>query len=209
MEHNSKQSEYHSTTDRTDICLMNNSRVYAIADYYEIIDLKILASRKFAHAATSQSIYSFPNVIKEIYNSTPQTDTTLRTQIVKLALAQSKALTMDADFMTCISYQGDFARDFVQALVASHEEVMTTQISTATKLEQHQAEKLREASASATRLQGLLDSITQGMRKACAVVSKVKHCRYCGVDYNTQLDLVGNVDEPKVKLRCKSCQRRH
>lgn len=70
---------------------MNNIRVYALADKYDIPALRELAKTKFNDHTTPSSFTHLREAINEIYESTPETDSGLRDSIIS-RITEAKTL---------------------------------------------------------------------------------------------------------------------
>lgn len=197
------------STDSTDVAMINNSCVYAIADYYQIPELKALTAEKFAHTAESCSAEGIANIIKEVYQSTPDSDTVLRNHVCELSVNHSEALITDSEFMTRLSEEGEFAKDFLRALVKEHQEELLTQASeteSADELAELRLEQLKAAISNKIKLEVKLERLNANMHTVRLEVNEARECRHCYSSCNVQLETAGPVDEPKLKVRCKICK---
>lgn len=70
---------------------MNNIHVYVLADKYDIPALRELAKTKFRDHTATPNITHLREVINEIYESTPETDSGLRDSITS-SIAKTKTL---------------------------------------------------------------------------------------------------------------------
>jgi len=87
--------------------LLGHVRVNAVADYYDIPQLKELANTKIRHIIqTNWSPYGFSEVIKEVFNST--TDKELR-EIMSLTVAAHIEELLEFEDFTELGVIGDFA----------------------------------------------------------------------------------------------------
>ena len=67
--------------------LMINVQVYAMADKFDIAELKVLAKQKFSKSAQGWPLPDFPRVVHEALTSTPESDRGLR-DILRRILAE-------------------------------------------------------------------------------------------------------------------------
>lgn len=67
--------------------LMVNVQVYAMADKFDIVELKSLAKEKFSKCAQGWPLPDFPSVVHEALTSTPESDRGLR-DILRRILAE-------------------------------------------------------------------------------------------------------------------------
>jgi hypothetical protein len=81
-------------------------------------DLKALATaklqQKLQHLWTSDS---FPECIREIYATTPESDRGMRSAVVEVAKKHVKELGKKVEFKDLIHEGGDFAVDFFESVV--------------------------------------------------------------------------------------------
>jgi hypothetical protein len=94
------------------------TRVYALADKYDIPALKILATTKFeAVAKDGWNTTDFPRSIKVMYESTPSNDRGLRDVALRVAAENSNALfEANGEFQEVIGEVAEFGRDLAHAL---------------------------------------------------------------------------------------------
>src|SRR2546423_15473800 len=94
------------TKARTAEILLGHVRVNAIADYYDIPQLKELANTKIQHIIeTNWSPHGFSEVVKEVFNST--TDRALREIMSLTAVAHIEELLEFEDFAELGAYKAD------------------------------------------------------------------------------------------------------
>lgn len=102
--------------------LLLHVRVYCLAHKYEIDALKALAAKLFLRTAGDDfSVATFPAIIKEIYENTDTSDTTLRKVAVEVAIENHDALFEDGaeEFSAMMTDIGEFGRDVFKAMAAS------------------------------------------------------------------------------------------
>lgn len=118
---------YDLTGDTQPPCadLFLHTRVYAIADYYNVCDLKPLAARKFMAARPGPRDKSphFLDVVKEVYASTPETDVLLRYVAVGWLALCAEHYVDQIDVTG--SNIDDLANDFMRELVKQSERSIT------------------------------------------------------------------------------------
>lgn len=84
--------------------------MYALADMFFLEDLKTLAVAKLRQKL--QSLWkcdTFPDCIREVYTSTPESDLAMRSAVVEVSKAHVIDLGKKADFKELIHEGGDFA----------------------------------------------------------------------------------------------------
>jgi len=159
-------------------------------------------------------VKDFADVIKEVYHSTPDIDTTLRSVVCKMAAKDYRVFIKDTEFMAALSEDGNFAKEFVQALVARQEDDLTAQLSltqAALNVAQDRLSQLGTASAIRKKLQDKFDTVKAGIVSTQSLVNGAGSCPNCRTVCNAQLELdaVGNVDEPKLQPICRGCKTRY
>jgi hypothetical protein len=100
-----------------DPALLKDPRVYALADMFFLEDLKVLCAAKLQQKL--QDLWttdSFPECVREIYASTPNSDRTIRPVVVKVAKIHVHELGNKAIFKDLIREGGDFAVDYFEML---------------------------------------------------------------------------------------------
>ncbi|KAI9772811.1 MAG: hypothetical protein M1839_002284 [Geoglossum umbratile] len=79
--------------------LFSSIRVYALADKYDIQELKSLAESRFRIWATTYWIHpDFPDMVRDVYNSTPSTDRGLRNIVEKVLVDHALEVTEQPRF---------------------------------------------------------------------------------------------------------------
>jgi len=200
----------------TSTVLVNNSRVYAVADYYQIPNLKTLAAAKFSGAGAIWFEEGFVEVIEEVYHSTPSTDKTLRRLTCQLAIEHSRKLLNNAIFMTALSQQGEFAKDFVHMLALKHDEELSAQAILASEMQ----DRLEiEEEKSQTEIESLATNLATEKARATKIminmysirddVNSADTCRHCRVSCNAKLENIGTRDQPQLRLRCSGCNTKY
>jgi hypothetical protein len=81
-------------------------------------DVKALATAKLKQRLqTLWTCDSFPDCIREIYASTPDSDRAMRSAVVKVAKDHARELGKKAIFKDLIHEGGDFAVDFFESIM--------------------------------------------------------------------------------------------
>ncbi len=100
-----------------DLELLKHPRVFAIADMFQMNDLKTLAREKFEKQLQQHWISdTFTDCIREVYETTQQTDTAMRRAAVKIASIHIEELYSQKCFQALLREVGDFAADMVGAI---------------------------------------------------------------------------------------------
>jgi hypothetical protein len=101
-----------------DPALLKDARVYALADMFFLPDLKALCTLKLTDKLHDQwSSESFPDCIREIYESTPQSDRTMKDAVVRVAKQHARELAEKDIFKDLIREGGDFPVDYLESLI--------------------------------------------------------------------------------------------
>ena len=99
--------------------LLVNTKVYALADKYQITALKDHAKKKFKTALSwSWDIISFPEVVGMVYTTTLASDRGLRDCLVPFMTKHKEKLRESKAFMGLVRGRladGEFAVDFIDA----------------------------------------------------------------------------------------------
>jgi len=98
--------------------LLKHPRVYRVADYLDVPDLQQLAAKNFKDELTQHWISdTFPYCIKEVYESNPGEDVTLRNIVVEAAFVHLRTLGRRKNFQNLVAETGAFANDLLQHIV--------------------------------------------------------------------------------------------
>lgn len=97
-----------------------HARMYVVGDMYRVDQLKLLAQAKFSAALVNcWDKEDFPEIIRFIYDNTVSSDRGLRESLVPVLLQQKDKLRADGAFMNVVETYGEFAEDFVSALIGA------------------------------------------------------------------------------------------
>ena len=93
---------------------MNNAKVYALADRFEVLDLKELAKSKFKISLTKDPpVEAISEVINFVYGHTPFNDRSLRNLLVDYCAKQIDQLQTSAGFRSTMENVGAFCLDLL------------------------------------------------------------------------------------------------
>ncbi|KAF2006466.1 hypothetical protein P154DRAFT_422103 [Amniculicola lignicola CBS 123094] len=101
-----------------DPALLKEPRVYALANMFLLEDLRALATVKLQQKL--QELWmsdSFPECIREIYATTPESDRVMRSAVVEVAKEHVRELGKKVVFKDLIHEGGDFAVDYFESVV--------------------------------------------------------------------------------------------
>lgn len=101
-----------------DPALLKEARVYALANMFFLEDLKAFATAKLQQKLeelwTSES---FPECIREVYATTPESDRAMRSAVVEVAKDHVRELGKMVLFKDLLREGGDFAVDYFESVV--------------------------------------------------------------------------------------------
>ena len=103
--------------------MVRNACVYALADYYDISDLKNIAAQKFRDRVDEHSQWDqskFINVVSQVYDLTRHRDP-LRVKICEEAANHRQTLTDDQNFLSEAATIPQFMQDFAREMVWAYE----------------------------------------------------------------------------------------
>jgi hypothetical protein len=205
-------------TKTTDI-LLRHVRVNAIADYYDIPQLRELANSKIRDILkTNWSADSFSSVVKAVFNST--SDVELRDIMALTATSHMETLIELEDF-AALEVMGDFAVKLVRNMIAKHK-VEEEKFREAVGIIQHQLEETEDRCQAAVQsfdeeksLHQRDSARTERMVKiinSChETLLSTKECRNtsCQAEFMCYIETGDSFNEPKYTLRCAKCRCRH
>lgn len=196
------------TTER----LLGNVRVNAIADYYDVPQLKQLANEKIEGILeTSWTAQGFSTIIKEAFKSTSDKELY---NIIALAAASHIEELVELEDFAALEVIGDFAISIMRKTTVTHkvqEGLLTERLKTAESYLQsierdYTHEKtLREREATrAHRAIKSIDDCLDTLRDTGA-------CRNTNCDalFTCYVERSGSRDEPSYLLRCAKCRCKH
>ncbi len=100
-----------------DLELLKHPRVFALADMFQMDELKMLAREKFEKQLQQHWISdTFSDCIRELYETTQLSDTAMRRAAVEVARIHAAQLYPQKAFQTLLREVGDFAVDMVGAI---------------------------------------------------------------------------------------------
>ena len=199
--------------------LLRNIRVNAIADYYDILQLKQLANTKIQHVLeTSWPANGFSNIVKEAFNST--SDTALHNIITLTAAARVEELLELEDFAS-LEFMSDFSIGVMRNTIAAHKakEELSAQKLQAVKLQLRYLESRLQSAEQDYTHEKLLreredtraDRIIESIDDCISALARTSACRNvrCEADFTCYVERGGLPQEPKYTLRCARCRCRH
>ncbi|KAF4632577.1 hypothetical protein G7Y89_g5550 [Cudoniella acicularis] len=189
--------------------LLRHIKVNAIADYYDIPQLKRLANTKIQNfLETNWSANNFSAVVEEAFNST--SDTALHKIITSTAAAHIEELVQHEDFTT-VTVMSDFALGILRNMIATYK--VKEELS-AQKLQAAES-RLQSIEVSYTYEKSLRDSessrmdrVIENINDCLETLNKTQTCRNarCEAEFTCYIEHGGTANEPKYTLRCARCR---
>ncbi len=151
--------------------LLNNVLVYAIAEKYGIAELKEMAKAKFqGRAECLLSAKEFPEIIRELYRSTPSSDRGLRDIVSRFCAQQGRTIIDNPDFNAIIVEIGEFGLDLLREVLKYENRRVEEAIARNTALKEELDEKKDEA----LELQRQVGSVSKVLRNVARSVETGK-----------------------------------
>lgn len=211
--------------------LMINVQVYAMADKFDIAELKILAKEKFTACAQGWPLPDFPSVVHEALTSTPENDHGLR-NVIREILAEHvedvcphvSPLFPDQvvpgtdiqkqQWYDVLRNEGRFLYSILGAVIAhkaeEHSRLRVTNLELVVELQEAQAvieQKDQRLSHSQLRYDILKSRGTRLIQE----IDQREYCRHCSQRFQASfkdLDSYGEWPDAGT-LRCKLCRTKH
>lgn len=151
--------------------LLNNVLVYALAEKYEIMELKEMAEAKFQCRAGSLLLTKeFPEIIRELYRSTPSSDRGLR-DIVSQVCAEQGSLIIDSPDLNAIVVEiGEFGLDLLREVLKCGDKRVEEEVARNTLLEA----ELNKKKAETADFQRRAISTSKALKKVAKAVETGK-----------------------------------
>jgi hypothetical protein len=155
-----EQDDASATTDEPS--LLNNVLVYAIAEKYGVAELKEMAKEKFQGRARSLlSAKEFPEIIQELYRSTPSSDRGLRDIVSQVCAQQGRRIIDSPDLNAIIVEVGEFGLDLLREVLKYETRRVEKEVARNTALKVGLNKKEDET----LELQRRIDSVSRILRK--------------------------------------------
>jgi hypothetical protein len=102
-------------------------RLYVMADKYDVPALKLLARDRLYRSAelTWRDAKSFPDVVDELYSTTPQTDLAMREIVCRLVGSDIKKSGQRERMEVVMRKHGDFAVGVMNYMIQSASHIWT------------------------------------------------------------------------------------
>lgn len=190
-----------------DLGLLNNVLVYAIAEKYNVPELKELAKTKFLSQADSLmsadslmcSDY-FPEVITTVYKSTPGSDRGLRNIVSKICVKHIRTLMDKEAFKSVVRNIGDFGIDVLYEALKYDDGQLEQALAEKESLEN----ELKDGQAKILNVELDMNQAKERLKTAVRRVNSHAFCRHCSAEFS------GHFEEgDPTMLRCAKCRTRH
>ena len=192
-----------------DARMMNNVLVYAVAEKYDIPELKDLAKHKFQTLASSKWPHDeFQAIVECVFTTTPDNDMGLRQIVLDLCEKHFHDILKDEESRAGLLEIQAIAAVVLDAAVRKIDQdnmlldgALAKQIAMREELSQVEADR-QEAVLQKNLWMSQLDS---SFEKA----NEVQKCRHCHENFQWCLEHLSMDDELKIRLRCASCRTKH
>ena len=217
--------------------LMINVQVYAMADKFDVAELKLLAKEKFLTCAQSWPLPDFPSVVREALSSTPESDHGLR-DILNRILAEHVddiCPVPDSTLNERLSAVQDTRQQWCDALREEgrflYEVLGTVAINKAREIErlrftnvdivadlqdaQQDIDDLKAQSTSVQAQRRLTEQILDRVKaRGASLIQEIDtrdNCRHCHQPFQPAFEGITNYEDwhQSGSLRCKNCRTKH
>lgn len=218
--------------------LMVNVQVYAMADKFDIAELKSLAREKFSKCAQGWPLPDFPSVVHEALTSTPESDRGLR-DILRTILAdhvedilpadhssaEDPALTATQDvrqqWCHALRDEGRFLYEVLGTVAANKaselERLRMTNQDVVTDLQSSQQEALtlkstiKQLKREKVVSESTLATVKSRGARLIQEIDTRDHCRHCKLEFQTSFKDITSYNDwhHAGSLRCKQCHTKH
>lgn len=189
--------------------MMNNVLVYAVAEKYDIPDLKALAKRKFQNLVESKWPHdSFGAIAESVFSTTPDGDMGLRQIVLDCSKHNVQDILKDKDSRTVLFDIEAVAAVVLDAAVQKLDQVdllLNEALVEQTALRQ----ELSRAKADAKNVLDQNSAWTSRLDSVLQSADSIEKCRHCTEKFNWFLERLGPSDTFEIQLRCASCRTRH
>ena len=204
--------------------MMNNVLVYAVAEKYDIPDLKDLAKGKFQSLARSKWPHdSFYALAEKVFSTTPDTDMGLRQVVLDICEKHSEDILRNegsrAGFLEIQAIGAVVHRAAVGKFDQDRmllDGALAKQIALREELSKAKADakedsrrKAEELSRTKADLKAVLDQKNDWNVRLDSLLrnaNKVEDCRHCHERFHSYLERLGTFG---LLLRCANCRTRH
>ena len=192
---------------------MNNAKVYALADRFEVLDLKELAKSKFEISFTKDpSAEVISEVIGFVYGHTPSNDRSLRDLLADYCAKQTYRLQTCPEFRSIMESVGAFCFDLSLGLIASRQVFMSehTCLTKEKNLLFQENATLKEEMERLERVTKTQQAHAEAkLEQAKDLLNTNSSCRHCSANFFCYFENLNMYSQAALQLRCAECQTRH
>lgn len=196
---------------RVGSALQNNVLVYGIGEKYDIPGLKLLAKEYFsACAALHWPPDNLPEIIKLVYESTPENDRGLREVVTNLCLPHLDELMKSDSFRATTIELSSFCYDILRESSACSDQTiinLTIRLSNVESEKQVTERRLADAEKLVATLRSQLAQADNNITIIQEILAKYPDCRHCNNPLRWYID--GGFSQVPVVLKCRNCHTRH
>ena len=196
--------------------LMNNVLVYALANKYDIPELKTLAKAKFSTLVGGQSsLEDLSTTANAVFTTTPASDLGLRHIVINVCSESVQAALENESIVSTMEEQGYFALGVLRHIVgrlASVEARLGETIIREDVLRAELAESAKEKKGLAQQAENALHEKNVGLLSldsALDSANNVEECRHCKADFSGHLKRIGSSATLALRLTCSKCRTKH
>lgn len=193
----------------TNPALFTNILVYALADKFDIGTLKNVAAWKFARRiGEAWYVEDLPELVRGIYESTPETDRVLRDIISDKAAKNVREVLKDSKCVALMKENAEFTFDLLLRVHGDGSREIATLRAEAKDRDAALEEGKRALGIKAVELSSKdqeierLDALISSVERATKAFDK---CRNCADKFGAYVE----TSYDSVTVRCKSCRCRH
>jgi hypothetical protein len=197
------QEDCMSDCEEDQPALFSSIRVYAIADKYDIPQLKELARERFSNwAEDNWACESFPAIAREVFKTTPTKDRGLRDVVVRLVAIHADDFIGKENSRQLIEDIGDLGLSVLCQLLKKHSKEKSGLKTRLKALEAETAALNAQVKDCERDLRRKSDEMNVAMSK----INSLVECRQCKNELNVEVE-ASMFGGPTV--RCKRCRTRH
>ena len=198
--------------------MMNNVLVYALADKYDIPELKTLAATKFAVLkGENSSLEDIATTATAVFTTTPASDQGLRAIVIDAVGESVDDALKSEGIITTMEQHGSFALGvlrYVMGRVANlvarlGESVIREDVLRADLSSKEEEKKVLAGQVKSAREEKA--DIVSKIDKALSSAENVKKCRHCHTDFCCCLERESGLcaNPQNLQLRCSKCNTKH
>ena len=189
--------------------MMNNVLVYAIADKYDIPELKDLAKCKFDYLARSKWPHDdFHAVTEAVFSTTSDGDMGLRQIVLDICGQHFQDILEDEESRAAFLDNKAITTTVLDAAVRKNKknkELLDASLAQRIALE-------FELSEAKSEIEEALEGEMNRMSRIDALLksaNEISECRHCHEKFHWYLERLGSASALSMQLRCASCRTRH